>query len=141
VPLLEQVLEKYPNDVRLIYKSFPLRNHPMAKPAVIAAFAAGRQGKFWEYHDEIFKIYNRLNEQSFDEIARKLNLNMDQFERDRKDPAILQHIELDVREGYQVGVRGTPTIFVNGRLVTQRSLPGISAMVDAELAKVAGAEK
>jgi protein-disulfide isomerase len=136
MPLLEQVLEKYPNDAKLVYKNFPLRNHKMAEPASVAAMAASRQGKFWEYHDEIFLIYNRLTDESFDEIAKKLSLDMDRFNKDRKDPAIIQHVKSDAQEGAMIGVRGTPTIFINGKRLGQRSIEGFSAMIDEELAKL-----
>jgi protein-disulfide isomerase len=136
MPLLEQVLEKYPRDVKLIYKSFPLRNHPFAKPAVIAAMAAGRQDKFWEFHDEIFRDFTQLNEAKLDEIARKLNLDMERFNRDRQDPELVSAIDRDVQEGFQAGVRGTPSIFINGRRLKQRSMEGFQDMIDSELAKL-----
>jgi protein-disulfide isomerase len=135
MPLLEQVLEKYPTDVKLIYKNFPLRNHKHAKPAAIAAMAADKQGKFWEFHDEIFLVYNQLNDAKFEEIARKLNLDMERFQRDLKDPAIVQAVGSDVQEGFQAGVRGTPSIFVNGRRLKQRSMQGFQTIIDSELAK------
>ena len=135
MPLLEQVLEKNPKDVKLVYKNFPLRNHKFARPAAIAALAAGKQGKFWEFHDLLFKDYNRLNEQKFQEIARELNLDMEQFEKDQKDPEILALISRDMSEGSQAGVRGTPTLFVNGRLLRNRSLAGFKDMIDKELKK------
>ena len=135
MPLLEQVLEKYPTDVKLIYKNFPLRNHKHAKPAAIAAMAADRQGRFWEFHDEIFLVYNQLNDAKFEEIARKLNLDMERFQRDLKDPAIVQAVGSDVQEGFQAGVRGTPSIFVNGRRLKQRSMQGFQTIIDSELAK------
>ena len=135
MPLLEQVLEKYPTDVKLIFKNFPLRNHKYAKPAAIAAMAADRQGRFWEFHDEIFLVYNQLNEAKFEEIARKLNLDMERFQRDLKDPAIVQAVGSDVQEGFQAGVRGTPSIFVNGRRLKQRSMQGFQTIIDSELAK------
>ena len=136
MPLLEQVLEKYPTDVKLIYKNFPLRNHKYAKPAAIAAMAADRQGRFWDYHDEIFLVYNQLNEAKFEEIAQKLNLDMERFHRDLKDPAIVQAVGSDVQEGFQAGVRGTPSIFVNGRRLKQRSMQGFQMIIDSELAKL-----
>ena len=136
MPLLEQVLEKYPNDAKLIYKNFPLRNHKMAEPAGVAAMAAGRQGKFWEYHDEIFLIYNRLSDNAFEQIAQKLNLDMERFNKDRKDPAIIQYVKSDAREGAKIGVRGTPTIFINGKRLGQRSMQGFTTMIEAELAKL-----
>ena len=86
MPLLEQVLEKYPNEVKMVYKNFPLRNHRFARPAAIAALAAERQGKFWEFHDLLFENYNRLSAEKIQEIARELNLDMDKFEQDQKDP-------------------------------------------------------
>jgi protein-disulfide isomerase len=132
MPLLEQVLEKYPTDVKLIYKNFPLKH---AKPAAIAAMAADRQGRFWEFHDEIFLVYNQLNDAKFEEIARKLNLDMERFQRDLKDPAIVQAVGSDVQEGFQAGVRGTPSIFVNGRRLKQRSMQGFQTIIDSELAK------
>jgi len=136
MPLLEQVLEKNPQDVKLVYKDFPLRNHQFAKPAAIAAMAAARQGKFWEFHDEIFLVYNQLNEAKLDEIAKKLNLDMERFNRDRQDPELINAIGRDVQEGFQAGVRGTPTIFINGRRLKERSMQGFQAMIDSELAKL-----
>jgi len=140
VPLLEQVLEKNPKDVKLVYKNFPLRNHKFARPAAIAALAAGKQGKFWEFHDLLFKDYNRLNEQKFQEIARELNLDMEQFEKDQKDPEILALISRDMSEGSQAGVRGTPTLFVNGRLLRNRSLAGFQDMIDKEVKKASASK-
>jgi len=140
VPLLEQVLEKNPKDVKLVYKNFPLRNHKFARPAAIAALAAGKQGKFWEFHDLLFKDYNRLNEQKFQEIARELNLDMEQFEKDQKDPEILALISRDMSEGSQAGVRGTPTLFVNGRLLRNRSLAGFQEMIDKEVKKASASK-
>ena len=121
MPVLEQVLEKNPNQVKLVFKNFPIRNHEFAMPAAIAALAAEKQGKFWEFHDLLFKDYNRLNEQKVKEIARQLDLDMEKFEKDRKDPRIRAMINRDLAEGNRAGVRGTPTIFINGRLLRNRS--------------------
>jgi protein-disulfide isomerase len=135
VPVLEQVLEKNPDKVKLVFKNFPLRNHKFAMPAATAALAAGKQGKFWEFHDLLFKDYNRLNEQKVKEIAQKLKLDMQQFEKDRKDPQITGLIRRDILEGNQAGVRGTPTIFVNGRLLRNRSPAGFQELIEKALKK------
>jgi protein-disulfide isomerase len=140
VPVLEQVLEKNPENVKLVFKNFPLRNHKFARQAAIAALAAERQGKFWEFHDLLFKDYNRLNEQKIREIAQKLNLDMMKFEQDRKDSAIEATINRDLAEGNRVGVQGTPTVFINGRLLRNRTLPGFQDMID-EMLKKEGAPK
>jgi protein-disulfide isomerase len=135
VPVLEQVLEKNPDKVKLVFKNFPLRNHKFAMEAATAALAAEKQGKFWEFHDLLFKDYNRLNEQKVKEIAQKLNLDMEKFEKDWKDPRIRALINRDLAEGNRAGVRGTPTIFVNGRLLRNRSMAGFQELIEKALKK------
>ncbi len=137
MPVLEQVLEKNPNQVKLVFKNFPIRNHKFAMPAAVAALAAGKQGKFWEFHDLLFKDYNRLNEQKVNEIAQKLKLDIKKFEKDRKDPRIIELIRRDILEGNQAGVRGTPTIFINGRLLRNRSPAGFQELIEKALKKPA----
>ncbi len=135
MPVLEQVLEKNPNQVKLVYKNFPLRNHKFAMPAAIAALAAEKQGKFWEFHDLLFKDYNRLNEQKIKEIAQQLNLDMEKFEKDRKDPRIRAMINRELSEGNRAGVRGTPTVFINGRLLRNRNPAGFQELIEKALKK------
>ncbi len=129
------MLEKYPNQVKLVFKNFPLRNHKFSMQAAIAALAAEKQGKFWEFHDLLFKNYNHLNEQKIKEIAQQLNLDMEKFEKDRKDPQIRAMINKDLAEGNQAGVRGTPTIFINGRLLRNRSMAGFQEFIEKALKK------
>jgi protein-disulfide isomerase len=133
VPELEQVLEKYPNQVKLVFKNFPLRNHKFSMQAAIAALAAEKQGRFWEFHDLLFKDYSRLSEEKVREIAQQLNLDMEKFEKDRKDPQIMTMINRDIAEGNQAGVRGTPTVFINGRLLRNRSMAGFDELIDKAL--------
>ena len=133
MPELEQVLEKYPNQVKLVFKNFPLRNHQFAMQAAIAALAAEKQGKFWEFHDLLFKDYSHLNEQKIEEIAQQLKLNMEKFDKDRKDPQIMAMINRDLAEGNQAGVRGTPTVFINGRLLRNRSMAGFQELIEKAL--------
>ena len=130
------MLEQYPNDVKLVFKNFPLvRIHKSAMNAAIAALAANQQGKFWEFHAELFKNYNKLNDAKFDEIGEALGLDMEQFKQDMQNPALAAMVQRDLSDGSQAGVRGTPTIFINGRRLQQRSLPGFKQIIDQELAK------
>jgi protein-disulfide isomerase len=130
------VLEQYPNDVKLVFKNFPLtRIHKSAMDAAVAALAAFQQGKFWEFHSELFKNYNNLSEEKFEEIAKSLELDMEQFKQDRQNPALSAMVQRDLKDGVEAGVRGTPSIFVNGRMLRQRSLPGFKQIIDEELAK------
>lgn len=130
------MLEQYPNDVKLVFKNFPLtRIHKFAMDAAVASMAANQQGKFWEFHDELFKNYNNLNAEKFDELAQAAGLDMEQFKQDRQNPALAAMVQRDLKDGVEAGVRGTPSIFVNGRLLQQRSLPGFKQIIDEELAK------
>jgi protein-disulfide isomerase len=136
VPLLEQVLEKYPDDVKIVFKNFPLRNHKFAMEAATAALAAESQGKFWEFHDLLFKYYNKLDDQKIREIALGLGFDPAEFEKKMKDPKINAMIRQDLRDGSQAGVRGTPTIFINGRRLNNRTPQGFQAAIDKELQKL-----
>jgi protein-disulfide isomerase len=136
VPVLEQVLEKYPVDVKIVFKNFPLRNHKFAVKAAAAALAAESKGKFWEFHDELFKNYNKLNDQKIREIALGLGFDQAEFEKKMKDPKIKATIRQDLRDASQAGVRGTPAIFINGRRLKNRSLQGFQAVIDMELHKL-----
>ena len=114
VPVLDQVLEKNKGEVKLIFKNFPLNTHQFAHKAAAAALAAGKQEKFWEFHDRLFQNYNRLNDQVVKEEAQVLGLDMQKFEKDMNDPQIMQVINQDRQDGVKAGVRGTPTIYTNG---------------------------
>jgi protein-disulfide isomerase len=136
VPVLEQVLEKYPENVKIAFKNFPLRNHKFAMKAAVAALAAGGQGKFWEFHDLLFENYNKLNDQKIQEIALAVGLNQEEYEKKKKNPAITGQVRQDLSDGQKAGVKGTPTIFVNGKRLRDRSLKGFQAAIDKELQKL-----
>jgi len=129
------LLEKFPLHVKLVFKSFPLTKHKFAKKAAIAAFAARRQGKFWEYHDLLFENIDTLSDQKFLEIARELGLDLERFEKDINDLKIVARINQDIRLGAHMGVRGTPTVFINGRVSKARTLEALEAAVEIELKK------
>ena len=135
-PLLDEVLKQYPKDVKVVHKNFPLQSHQFSLPAAIAALAAHRQGKFWEMHDKIFENYNALSDEKFSEFAKALGLDMDKFTKDSKAPQTRKQVQLDLQDGIKAEVRGTPTIFVNGRRLNARSFDDMKALIDAELKKV-----
>lgn len=136
VPLFKQVLDTYPEEVKVVFKHFPLRSHRFARQAAIAALAAGRQGKFWEFQNQLFRNCSQLSDQKLQEIAKELSLDEELFKKAMKDPKIVTVINKDLREGIQAGVKGTPTVFVNGRLLKNRSLEGFHTIIKKELAKV-----
>jgi protein-disulfide isomerase len=130
------VLEKYPHNVKVVFKNFPIRSHPFAVKAAAAALAAGSQGKFWEFHDLLFENYNRINDQKIQDIALSLNLDQVEFEKKMNDPEIQQKIGQDVMDGRQAGVNSTPSVFINGRLLRNRTLSGFEEVIDKELEKL-----
>jgi protein-disulfide isomerase len=129
------LLKQYPEAVKVVYKNFPLSSHKFALKAAAAALAAGRQGKFWEYHDELFKNYRYLNDKRLDDIAKELNLNMTKFNQDRQDSSLLKQIDRDLKEGRDIGVRGVPALFINGRRIHSRDLSNLKRLVDEQLEK------
>ncbi len=135
MPVLEQVLEKYPEEIKIVFKNFPLNNHKFAKKAATAALAAESQGKFWEFHDLLFKNYNRLNDKKIRNIAIELGLDMVKFDKKTKDPLIQERISRDLRDGNSADVRGTPTVFINGKRLRDRTLSGFQKIIDRELQK------
>lgn len=107
----------------------------MARPAALASMAANEQGKFWDYHDKLF-AESKIVSASIDKIANDLGLDPDQFKKDMNSPRLQQIVAGDVKDAGRLGVTGTPTIFINGRKLKQRSPEGFQAMIDEELQKL-----
>ncbi|MCK4822357.1 thioredoxin domain-containing protein [bacterium] len=129
------MIENYPKQVKIVYKNFPIRSHKYSEPSAKAALAAERQGKFWPFHDLLYAHYKDLSDKKLREIAGQLKLDMVRFEKDRKDPDIAGKVHADMRDGRKAGVRGVPTVFIDGRRLRKRSLRGFSEMIDKELQK------
>ena len=101
--------------------------------AASAALAAESQGQFWGFHDLLFENYRSLDEQKIGEIAEKLELNEPKFREKLGDPQLAAKVRQDLLDGVGAGVRGTPAIFINGRLLKNRSLAGFQAAINREL--------
>jgi protein-disulfide isomerase len=136
MPLFEQVLDKYPDSVKIVFKHYPLSFHKQAIPAALASMAAGEQGRFWEYHDELFLNQNSLSSDMYMEIAQKMGLDLKKFSLDMMRPSIRKKIEQDINDAKKAGVTGTPTIFVNGRKLKTRGFDAISKLIDNERARL-----
>ena len=119
-PAIEQILALYGADTRFVFKHFPLEGmHHYARAAAIAAECAGKQGKFWEYHDALYKRQqewsNETAEEHLQKYAKELKLDSAAWGACRADPASARAIDADKTEGEQRWVGSTPTFFVNGR--------------------------
>ena len=137
MPLFEQVLDKYPDSVKVVFKHYPLAFHKQALPAALASMAAGEQGRFWEFHDELFLNQNNLSSDKYLEIAEELGLDLKKFSLDIMRPSIRKKIEQDVSDANKAGVTGTPTIFVNGRKLKKRNFEALSKLIESESSRLA----
>ena len=107
--------------------------HPNAMPAAKAAAAAGKQGKFWEMHDTLFQNNTQLTPDKLKEYAGKIGLDVARWEKDYNSPEIEQEIKKDMADGQAADVTGTPTFFLNGKRVTNRSFDALKDQIDAAL--------
>lgn len=115
-PTIQKIKETYKDEVRIVFRDFPLSFHAKAKTAAIAAECAEDQGKFWEYHDILFDNQRKLEEDSLVKYASDLKLNVTEFKKCLKDPQKLEEVEKDIEDGKRLGVKATPTFFINGRM-------------------------
>lgn len=131
--LLADVLKQYPTQVKLVFKHYPLPMHSNALPAAKAAMAAHRQGKFWEMHALLFANQRQLQPDKIKELAQQAGLDMAKFEADMNSPEVQRDLQDDQRLATSALVRGTPTLFVNGKLLQNRSLDGFKQAIDQAL--------
>jgi protein-disulfide isomerase len=116
--------------LRVIYREFPLPVHAHAKEAAFAAEAAGRQGRFWQMHDLLFReqaVWSKSTDARalFNAYAGMLQLDLSRFRADMESPEVQRQVEVDQHRGAAIGVKTTPTIFLNNQAV-----PGNQLMPD-----------
>ncbi len=116
---LKAFVEDHTSEVALVYKHYPLANiHPEAIPAAQAAWAAGQQGKFWEYHNLLFEQQENLDDAVVVELAKLLNLDLEQFNRDRNSTAAAEAIDKDMQLAEQLGIDGTPFLVMGNQVMS-----------------------
>lgn len=112
---LKELIAKYPKQVAMSFKQFPLSFHKQAFKAAEASLAAHAQGKFWEMHDILFQNMKALGEDKLELYAQQLGLDMEKFKADMSSSKYAAQVKAEMKEGSKIGVRGTPSIYVNGR--------------------------
>ncbi len=113
-PVLEAILAKYPTEVKLVYRHFPLPSHEFGFISAEAAEAAGLQGKFWEMHAKLFEISPDLSRDQLIQAAKDLKLDIAKFTSDIDSDSVRQKVLTDQADGNALSVNATPTFFVNG---------------------------
>jgi protein-disulfide isomerase len=139
VPVLKQIAERNQQDVRIVFKSFPLDIHRNAISAHEAALAASLSGRFWAMHDALFADQARLSRKDLIETGRHVGVPTGAIEQAIDRRAFRERIERDIQDGHDLGVVATPTLFVNGRkFVGAQTFEVIQAAIDAQLGRNTG---
>ena len=136
--VISEIKKAYKGKVRVVFKNFPLPFHPLAKGAAEAALCAGEQGSdyFWKLHDLMFKDQASLTQDQLTKIAKKIGVNVEKFSKCLESNKFLSKIKDDMALGQELGIKSTPTFFVNGQLLNGALPFGVfKEIIDAELAK------
>ena len=132
-PSLERIVKENAGKVRLVTRDFPLTQHPEAFKAAEAAEAAREQGKYWEYIHVLMQNQSSLGVEKLKSFAGELGLDRTRFDAALDSGKFTETVQRDVEDGMKLGVKGTPSLFVNGRRVTAKSYEDLKASVDAAL--------
>lgn len=135
-PVLRQMLDEFRDDVKLVFKHYPLGGHTNARLAAEAAMAAHKQGKFWAYSDKVWQHAEALTPAVMEQIAKEVGLDVAQWRADLQSDAIKQRVSKDRSQGEVLGIRSTPTIYLNGREYSDaRELDSLRDWIHEELGK------
>jgi protein-disulfide isomerase len=133
-PTVQQILDTYKDDVKVVWANNPLGFHANALPAAEAAYAAHEQGKFWEMHDKIFANQRALNRENYEKWAQEIGLDMAKFKASLDSGKHQEQIKKEQALYTSRGARGTPGFFINGRLVSgAQPFAAFQAVIDEEL--------
>lgn len=132
----KRIKEKYGNQVRFVFRQFPLSFHKQAHLAAEASLAAHAQGKFWEFHDKLFSDQKALERPGLEASAKAVGLNLATFKKALDSNEYGKAVEEDMKLGEAVNVNGTPTLFLNGKRIDDPSnFDFLSKAIDEALGK------
>jgi protein-disulfide isomerase len=116
-PVLEKVRAKFPNEVLVAFRPYPLDANPRARPAAIAAQCAAEQGQFWKYHDRLFAVRDDLSDERLAALAQEVGLDVEKFAQCRASGQPAQIVADSYAEAVKLGIEGAPALFLNGDLI------------------------
>jgi len=133
---LRRIEQVYKGQVRFVWKHLPLSIHENAIKAALAAEAARKQGRFWEYHDALLANHNALDIEQLKSYAKELRLDVTRLERDMRTPEPQQRIDADIEEARTLSISMTPSFFINGRFLRgAQPFEAFANIIDEELRK------
>jgi protein-disulfide isomerase len=133
VPLIDAIMQAHAGKVRLVYKTFTLPFHTRGEPAARAALAAGMQGKFWEMEHVLFERQQHLEDADLERYAQMLKLDIPRWKVDVNSQAVTDAIARAHKLGEDINLKGTPSIFINGRELDVENDESLEERVAAEL--------
>ena len=138
-PVLKQVAEKFPNEVLIVYRQYPITSiHPFAFKAAEASLCANEQGKFWEMHDAMFQDQKKLTVSDLKATARRLGVDGKKFDTCLDTGRHVERVQNDMAEATRINANGTPAMFINGTYVEGGSVPfsTLESLIQKELARL-----
>jgi protein-disulfide isomerase len=132
-PVVDQIIEKYSDKLLFGYRHYPLPQHENAISAAIASEAAARQDKFWEMSDYLFTFQSDLSSETIKKAAQNLELDMQKFDEDIKNPELQAIVEKDKNDGNTLGINSTPTFYLNGKKLNLSRPQDLLTAVDQAL--------
>ena len=136
--LLKQIKQKYGKKVRVAFKNFPLPFHNHAEAAAVASLCANEQSSdtFWKLHDEMFANQDSLDNEGLKKLAKKAGANVEKFQACLGENKYLAQVKSDIEEGRKIGVKSTPTFFINGQLVNgAQPMAVFTEIIDEEMSR------
>jgi protein-disulfide isomerase len=130
---LERLLAEYADRVRLVVRDFPLSQHEHAAKAAEAAEAAREQGKYWEFIALLYSRQSALQPEKLKEYATELGLDRERFDAALASNKFTDKVQRDLLDGQKLGVGGTPTLYLNGKRISDRSYEGLKASIEEAL--------
>jgi protein-disulfide isomerase len=132
-PILDQIVNEFGDRVRLVVRDFPLSQHANARKAAEAAEAAREQGKYWEYAAVLFRNQSALGVDKLRQYASELGLDRARFDASLDSGKFAEKVQRDVMDGHKLGINGTPTIYINGKRVSDNSYESVKSAIEATL--------
>ena len=132
-PVLERIVSEFGDRVRLVVRDFPLSQHANARKAAEAAEAAREQGKYWEYAGVLFRNQSALGADKLRQYATELGLDRARFDASLDSGKFAEKVQRDVIDGHKLGVNGTPTLYINGKRVSDHSYENVKSVIEAAL--------